>query len=169
VIGAKRMAMVLSSLSQMVCAEVASAQPKAENWVISETTSPVDYSPLITAANPSHAIVKDAPSSLAIRCRRERTELVVATTGTWLPSKYNDFRVIYQINAQAPVEQRWAAFTGGRSAIFRGDTIRFLQALPDSGYMSIRVYGSQAIPHEAIFHLAGLDAVRRRVAAVCKW
>ena len=168
-IRAKPMALVLSSLSQRVCAELASAQPKGENWVISETTSPVDYSPLITAVNLSHATVKDAPSSLAIRCRGERTELAVATTGSWLPSKYNDFRVIYQINDQAPVEQRWAASTGGRSAIFRGDAIRFLQALPDSGHISIRVYGSQAIPHEATFHLAGLDAVRRRVAAVCKW
>jgi len=33
------------------------------NWVVSETTSPVDYSPQITAAIAAEAIVKDAPSS----------------------------------------------------------------------------------------------------------
>jgi hypothetical protein len=52
------------------------ARPIGTNWVISETTSPIDYSPLLTALLRSTSQVKDAPSSLAIRCRGGRTELL---------------------------------------------------------------------------------------------
>src|SRR6266850_3616262 len=56
-------------------------QPVDTAWVVSETTSPVDYSPLITAVIRSTSSVKDAPSTLAVRCRGLRTELLLRTEG----------------------------------------------------------------------------------------
>ncbi len=58
-----------------------SGQPAKGTWVISETTSPVDYSPMITAATLSQSNAKDAPATFAIRCRGQRTDLVVSTEG----------------------------------------------------------------------------------------
>src|SRR5947207_15386513 len=60
-----------------------SAQPQGPNWIISETTSPVDYRPQITALTTARATSPDAPSSLASRCRARRTELRISTAGSW--------------------------------------------------------------------------------------
>src|ERR1700751_74760 len=43
------------------------ARPIGANWVISETTSPIDYSPLLTALLRSTSQVKDAPSAFTVR------------------------------------------------------------------------------------------------------
>ena len=139
------------------------------NWVISETTSPLDYSPQITAAIPSEPAVKDAPSSFAIRCRGQRTELLVSTLGSWRPSNRGEFKVAYRINDQPAVEDRWVSFAGGRSAVFKGDVVGLLRSLPEGGQISIRVYDWQGPAHDATFQIAGVDAVRQRIAAACKW
>src|SRR3954454_15312916 len=57
------------------------AQPHGSNWIISETTSPVDYRPQITGLTTALASSQDAPSSLAIQCRAERTELIISKMG----------------------------------------------------------------------------------------
>src|SRR6266850_421380 len=62
-------------------------QPVDTAWVVSETTSPVDYSPLITAVIRSTSSVKDAPSTLTVRCRGLRTELQLRTEGAWRASR----------------------------------------------------------------------------------
>ena len=140
-----------------------------DNWIVSETTSPLDYSPQTTAAIAAEAAVKDAPSSLAIRCRGRRTEFLVSTTGAWRPSTAGELRVAYRIDDQPAIEERWAAFAGGRSAVFKGDVIQFVRSLPERGRLSIRVYDWQGPPHEATFQLAGLADVRRKIAAACQW
>lgn len=52
--------------------------PTVTDWVVSETTSPVDYSPLVTALIRSTSQVKDAPNTLTIRCRGQ-----ARTDGAW--------------------------------------------------------------------------------------
>jgi hypothetical protein len=140
------------------------AQFVDQNWVVSETTSPVDYSPLIMATNLSRPSAKDGSSSLIIRCRGKRLELTLTTNGSWGPANFK--RVTHQINDQSPVQQRWMLSPDGRSVSLRTDVIGFVRALPDTGYVLIRVYASEAIPYETTFQLAGLGAVRRRLA-VC--
>jgi hypothetical protein len=140
------------------------------NWVVSETTSPVDYSPQITAAIAAEAIVKDAPSSFSIRCRGQRTELLVSTTGAWRPSSGGELKVAYRINDQPATEERWTAIAGGRSAVIQGsDVIQFLRSLPGQGRISFRVYDWQGPPHDATFQFSGLEDVRRKIAEACKW
>jgi hypothetical protein len=155
----------LETIARELSGAGAPAQSSGGNWVISETTSPVDYSPQITAVISSGSAVKDAPSSFTIRCRGQRTELLVTTTGSWRTSS-SVFKVVTRINGQSAVEGWWSA--GGRGAIFRGDANQFLQSLRDGGRLSISVYDAQGVAHEATFPMSGLDHVRRKIAAVCK-
>src|ERR1700729_2574852 len=46
-----------------------SVEPAARSWVVSETMSPLDYSPIITATTSSEPVAKDAPATFIIRCR----------------------------------------------------------------------------------------------------
>ena len=156
----------LEMIARELAGASAPAQPSGRNWVITETTSPVDYSPQITAAISSGSAVKDAPSSFAIRCRGKRTDLLVATTGSWRPSSNGLLKVVYRINEQSAVQGQWLA--GGRGAIFKGDATQFLQSLREGGRLSISVYDGQGLAHEATFQMSGLDYVRRKIAAVCK-
>src|SRR6266446_9024412 len=75
-----------------------SAQPQGSNWIISETTSPVDYRPQITALTTARASSPDAPSSLAIRCRARRMELTISTTSSWKQATDGQVTVVYRIN-----------------------------------------------------------------------
>ena len=145
------------------------AQPQGPNWIISETTSPVDYRPQITALTTARASSQDAPSSLAIHCRARRTELIISTTGSWKQATDGEVKVVYRINEEPPVEQRWRPAETGRSLAFQGDVVRFLRSMPDSGQLLIKVYAGKAPPYESTFKLVGLDPIRRKIAAACNW
>jgi hypothetical protein len=138
-------------------------------WVISETTSPVDYSPLITAMIRSSSSDKDAPKTLAIRCLGRRTELVVRTEGAWRASPAGDIQVAHQINDQPLVGLAWTASADGSTANYKKDPIGFLRSLPEGARLKISVLDASGRGHETTFQLAGLDAVRNRLAAPCKW
>jgi hypothetical protein len=146
-----------------------STQPQGPNWIISETTSPVDYRPQITALTTARASSQDAPSSLAIRCRAQRTELIISTTGSWKQATDDVVKVVYRINQEPPVEQRWRPAETGTSFAFQGDVVRFLRSMPDSGQILVKVYAGKAPPYESTFKLVGLDPVRRKIAAACNW
>jgi cell division septation protein DedD len=193
---------VLSSLSQAVCAQTGDAvdrlkacsqfegverlkcidkllqetaetpdpaQPQGPNWIISETTSPVDDRPQIAALTTARASSQDAPSSLVIHCRARRTELTISTTGSWKQTTDGEVKVVYRINVEPSVEQRWRAAETGRSLAFPGDVVRFLRSMPDSGQILVKVYAGKGPPYESTFQLAGLDPVRRKIAAACNW
>jgi hypothetical protein len=145
------------------------AQPQGPNWIVSETTSPVDYKPQITALTMVPTSSQDAPSSLAIQCRAQRTELIISTIGSWKHAPDGAVKVLYRVNEQPPVEQRWKPGETGRSLAFEGDVVRFLRSLPDSGRILVKVYAGKAPPYESTFKLVGLDPVRRKVAAACNW
>ena len=145
------------------------APSQGPNWIISETTSPVDYRPQITALTTARASSQDAPSSLAIHCRARRTELIISTTGSWKQATDGVVKVLYRINQEPPVEQRWSPAETGRSFAFQGDVVRFLRSMPDSGQILVKVYAGNAPPYESTFKLIGLDPVRRKIAAACSW
>ncbi len=138
-------------------------------WVVSETTSPVDYSPLITAVIRSSSTDKEAPKTLAIRCLGRRTELVVRTEGAWRASPASNIQVAHQINDQPLVRQTWTASADGSTANYKKDSVGFLRSLPEGARLKISVLDASGRGHEATFQLAGLDAVRDRIAAPCKW
>jgi len=145
------------------------AQPANGAWIISETTSPIDYSPQITAAIFSQSTALDAPTTLTIRCRQQRTELLVSTSGSWRAMRGDRFVVEYAINDQAAVKGHWLSSADGRAAIYGDDVVRFLRSLPDGGRIKIRVFDVQGSAHEATFPLTGLEYVRKKFGEDCKW
>jgi hypothetical protein len=166
--GVERLKCVDELLGEMV-EKPDSKQPQGMNWVISETTSPVDYRPQIAALTTARASSQDAPSSLAIHCRAQRTELIISTTGSWKQATDGEVKVVYRINEEPPVEQRWRPAEAGRSLAFQGDVVRFLRSIPDRGQFLVKVYAGKSPPYESTFKLAGLDPVRRKIAAACNW
>lgn len=146
-----------------------SAVPATRSWIVSETLSPVDYSPMITATTSSQAVAKDAPSTFIIRCRGQRTDLMVSTEGSWRVSRANELQVDLRVEDQPAVRMQWIASSDARTAIFKEDAIRFLRSLPDAGRITVSVSDWQGVAHEATFQLTGLDAIRRKIAAACKW
>jgi hypothetical protein len=144
-------------------------KPRDPNWIISETTSPVDYAPVITAAIRLPFSVKHAPNTFAIRCRGGRTELLVRTEGTWRASHTREVQVEYQINDQPLVKLSWMASPDGKTAIYKDDPVGLFQSLPDGARLKINVLDEPGPSHEATFQLTGLDAVREKIAVACKW
>ncbi len=145
------------------------AKPQDTNWIVSETTSPVDYSPLITAVIRSTTGLQDAPNTLVIRCLGPRTEVLLRTQGTWRASRSNTVQVDYQINDQPLVRLQWITSADGKTASYTNDAVGFLQSLPEGARLKINVLDRAGPGHEATFQLAGLDAIRKRIAVPCKW
>ena len=141
--------------------------PTGTNWVVSETASPVDYSPLVTAIIRSTSPVKNAPTTLAVRCREKHTELLVRTDGTWVTSRGKALRVDYQINDQPAVTLPWSASADGKTARYKDDAVGLLQSLPEGAQLKINVFDGPGPGHDATFQLAGLDTVRKKIAVAC--
>jgi Type VI secretion system VasI, EvfG, VC_A0118 len=144
-------------------------QPSDTAWLVSETTSPVDYSPLITAVIHSTSSVKDAPSTLAVRCRGSRTELLLGTKGTWRATRASEVRVDYQINDQPFVKLQWTVSADGATASYKDDAVELLRSLPEGARLKISVFDGRGPGQEATFQLTGLDSVRKKIGLACKW
>ena len=146
-----------------------SAEPAPQNWIVSETMSPVDYSPMITATISSEPAAKDAPATFIIRCRGQRTDLLISTEGSWPASRVNELQLDLRVNNQPAVRMQWIASSDSRTALFKDDAVRFLRSLPDGGRIIVSVSDSQGTAHEASFQLTGLDVIRQKISADCKW
>ena len=145
----------------------ARAPPASDNWIVSETTSPVDYTPIVTATTVFRGDPNGSPMQLSIRCRGGRTELVVA--GSVFSRSREDFAISYRINDAQSVQLAAASPSFGTGVAFTGDVVRLLQSLPEQGEVAIRVLSRAGAVQEGRFLLGGLKVVRERLAAVCKW
>ncbi len=145
------------------------AKPRDIDWIVSETTSPVDYSALVTAVIRSTTSLQDAPNTLVIRCLGPRTEVLLRTEGTWRASRASKVQVDYQIDDQPLVRLQWTTSADGKTASYGNDAVGFLQSLPEGARLKIKVLDRAGPGREATFQLAGLDAVRKKIAVPCKW
>ena len=73
-----------------------------DNWIISETTSPVNYTPMVTATAFSRGGSDGSVMRLAIHCRGGRTELVVS--GPAVSTGGMDYTISYRVNDGQPVQ-----------------------------------------------------------------
>jgi len=148
---------------------IAPARPAqaSDNWVVSETTSPVDYTPIVTATAFARGDSNGPLMQLSIRCRAGRTELVVA--GPVVSRNREDYAVSYRINDNPPIQLAAAPPSSGTGVAFTGDVVRLLQSLPEQGEIAIRLVSRTGASQEGHFLLGGLTVVRERLAAVCKW
>jgi hypothetical protein len=143
--------------------------PPDPDWIVSETMSPVDYSPTISATIRSTSGEKDAPNALTIRCRQLRTELMLRSAGKWRISRTSEVQVVYQINEQPFVSLQWAASTDGKVATYKDDAVNLVRSLPEGARLKINVLDGPGPGHDTTFKLIGLEGVRKKIAEVCKW
>src|SRR5436190_24231371 len=100
----------LEKLSRSI-APPARPAPAGDNWIVSETTSPVDYTPIVTATTSSRGGSDGSAMQLSIQCRGGRTELVVA--GPAISRGSADYAISYRINDGQPVQLAAGAPSSG--------------------------------------------------------
>jgi hypothetical protein len=142
---------------------------RTEDWVISETTSPVDYTPVVTALIRSVSDPNDGPSVLGLRCRARRTEFLLRAEGGWSAPNGKEVRVDLQINDHPIIHLPWIVSADGKTATYRDDPVEFLRAIPEGARIRVAVANKENIRREATFRLTGLSAVRQTVGNACNW
>jgi hypothetical protein len=131
------------------------------NWIVGETRSPVDYSPVAVATTSAGEL------QLSIQCRGGRTEMVVDSPR--LALRADTQAVSYTVNDEAPVPIGFGPSSSGNGLALRVDVPRFLMTLPERGEVAFRIAGRQGQALEARVALAGLKPLHGRMAGPCKW
>ena len=155
------------NLSRSIAPPVRPAAPEGDNWIVSETTSPVNYTPIVTATTSSRGGSNGSSMQLSIFCRDGRTELVVA--GPAVSRSGAEYAVSYRINGGQPVRLAAGSPSFGTGAAFTGDVVRLLQSLPEEGEIAVRLATRTGAAHDGRFSLGGLKMVREKIAVACKW
>ena len=154
-------------LSRSIAPPARPAAPGGDNWIVSETTSPVNYSPIVTATTSSRGGSNGSAMQLSIQCRGGRTELVVA--GPAVSRSSAEYALSYRINDGQPVQLAAGSPSVGTGAAFTGDVVRLLQSLPEEGEIAVRLATRTGAAQDGRFLLGGLKMVREKVAVACKW
>jgi hypothetical protein len=153
----------LDELSRAIAEPTRPAE--ADSWVVSQTTSPIDYSPIVSASAASQGA--SSAMQLAIYCRSGRTELKV--TAPELSRKADEYALTYSINGNRPIQVAAVQPASGAGAAFSGDVVRLLGSLPDQGELAIQLSSRSGKTLAGSFSLGGLKTVRDKIAAGCKW
>lgn len=140
--------------------------PTAGTWIVSETRSPVDYSP-VAIATASSSVGPDGVLQLSIQCRGGRTEMVIRSAP--LMRRAEDHVVSYVVNDSAPVTVTSGLSSSGSGIALKGDVAGFLTSLPAEGAIAFRVADRQGGTLEGRYDLPGIKALMARLAGPCKW
>jgi hypothetical protein len=149
--------------------DTTAALPAGKGWLVSETTSPRDFSPLFVAklyALPP--VAADAPETLVLRCRNQRTEMSLGANGVWRALRGGSVEVVISPDQPAARPMRWRLAVDGRTAIMPDDPVELVRGL-GGGRASISVTDDAGRITSAIFNLAGIDTVRAKLANSCRW
>jgi hypothetical protein len=150
-----------SSSTSATSAPTSEPRPAESTWIVSETRSPVDYSPVAVAT----ASVGEL--RLSIHCRGGRTEMAV--DGPRLTLRHHTQAVSYTVNDGAAVPVAFGPASSGNGLAIRVDVPRFLMTVPERGELLLRITGQQGQALEARVALAGLKALHGRMASPCRW
>jgi hypothetical protein len=141
--------------------------PAADNWIVSETTSPLDYTPVAIATASSGGGPDGGAIQLSIQCRGGRTDLVIA--GPALTRRGEDYVVSYIVDDGQPMVVAAGTPASGTGVAIKGDVVRLLASLPDRGDVTFRLASRQGPTVEGRYALASLKTVRDRLTVPCKW
>ena len=140
--------------------------PAAGDWIVSETQSPVDYSP-VAIATASSSAGNDGVLQLSIECRGGRTEMVIRSAR--LMRRAEDHVVSYSINDAPPVAVTIGLSASGSGIALKGDVAGFLKSLPANGAVAFRIAERQGGTLEGRYDLPSIKALVARMAGPCKW
>jgi hypothetical protein len=132
-------------------------------WLVSETTSPIDYSPIVDAEIRPIMRAQDGPDALAVGCRAGRIEVAIRRNPAWSGSV--GLEVEYQIDGRPAVRERWI-LSADRKVAKKGNPAEFLQSTPDGAALKIAIR-SQPNAQYTSFELVGLSAIRPSVEKAC--
>jgi hypothetical protein len=139
-----------------------------DGWIVGETTSPIDYSPIATATTSSRKVAGGGPAmQLSIRCRGGRTELAV--TGPAIKGRGGNYSISYRVNDGQSLQLAGAAAAFGDGVAFKGDVVALLQQLPGDGELAVSLLPVSGNELEGIFSLNGLETLRTKIGATCRW
>jgi hypothetical protein len=156
----------LDKLSRAVTSAIPPAA-KEDRWIVSETKSPVDYSPIASATISSREDGGGVAMQLSIRCRDRRTEITV--TGPTLLGRGDDYAISYSINGGQSVRIAAVTPASGVGVAFKQDAAALIQSLPSGGELAVHLSPRVGASQDASFSLAGLDRVRAKIADACQW
>jgi len=131
-------------------------------WLVTDEKSPLDDSPLVSAALAS----SDGRSHLLMRCKDRKTEVAVSIRG--FIKCGTDVRVVYRVDQGQAMETPWNSHSSCYLARMPSP-IPFIRALTDDGKVYVRMFDHHDAPHDALFSLGKVSAVRSRLAEACDW
>lgn len=102
-----------------------------------------------------------------IRCRGGRSEIAVA--GPAVSGRSDDYAISYRINGGQPVQIAAAPPASGAGVAFKADASALIQSLPSEGELAVHLSPRVGASLDASFSLVGLERVRAKIAASCKW
>ncbi|MBV8186258.1 MAG: hypothetical protein JOY64_00635 [Alphaproteobacteria bacterium] len=140
-------------------------RPLVTEWVVSETTSPLDYSPVAIAI--SMPTDSEADFRLSIRCRGGRSELVILSNAGFT-RRPEDYAFSYSIEDAGPIGLPLALAATGPGLALKADPAGFLDSLPRDGNVTLRLN----LPNGAVqarYRIDQLKAVSARMAPACHW
>jgi hypothetical protein len=140
---------------------------EGESWIISETTSPVDYSPIVSAMTSSRGSDAGSAMRIWIRCRGGRTELWL--DGPVISGRDDDYAISLRINDDPPLQFPAITSASRPGVTVGGDVVRLVQSLPDKGELAVHLASRTKDSIGAVFALGGFENVRARMTATCKW
>lgn len=107
----------------------------------------------------------DEKASLVLQCKDKNTEAYVSTQKFL---GWENMRVVYRLNDNPAIEERWAAAADGRGAV-AGNAVGFINSLTDGAALSVRVTDYNGADHDLRFNLGGVANLRSQIALVCRW
>jgi hypothetical protein len=138
----------------------------AKEWIVSQTTSPLDYSP-IAIASATYTGPDGSSLQLSIQCRGRRTELVLMSPG--LVPQREGYLASYSINDAAPILVPTGPSQSGTGLAIGGDVVQLLTSLPERGQIAFRAGPRQGKAVEGRYALPALKSVVSKLAAPCNW
>jgi len=142
------------------------AAPTAGKWIVSETRSPIDYSP-VAIATAASGTGSDGVLQLSIQCRGGRSEMVIRSAP--LMRRAEDHVVSYAVNDAPPVTVTSGLSSSGSGIALKGDVAGFLMSLPAEGAIAFRIADRQGETLEGRYDLPGIKTLVARLAGPCKW
>ena len=144
-----------------------SAAPPSDKWIISETTSPVDYAPVAIAISSSNDAAWGLPMTLSIQCRGGWT--AVAFSGTSFKARPDDYAVSYSINEGPMIGLGGTKASSGTGLTLKKDIVPLLKSLPPEGTIAFRIAVRPGPTLEGRYALDAFRKVVQRLAGPCRW
>jgi len=139
------------------------SRPEAETgWVVNDEKSPLDDSPLVSAALAS----PDGKAALLMRCKDRKTEVAVSIRG-FINCKPG-VRVTYRVDQAQATEAPWNAHSSCYLAL-APSPIPFIQSLTDDGKVYVRMFDHHDAPYDALFNVGKVSKIRSRLSEACEW